>query len=832
MAVENLSPRLSPEKQLDILKRGAVDIIDEGELLDKLKKGLPLRVKAGFDPSKPDLHLGHSLLIRKLRQFQELGHIAHFIVGDWTACVGDPSGQNKTRPSLSFEEAQKNAQTYMEQATKANFEAKKDLSDEERLILRFFKRLDPAKTERSYNSNWLDKLSLKEFILKISSKFTVARQLERNDFSLRYKDKKPIGLHEFLYPLLQAYDSVQIEADVELGGTDQLFNLLLGRELQKEFGQKPQTVLTLPLLEGIDSRRGAKQHSPESAEIQQGAKQHSLESADPRQGAKQHSLESADPRQGAKQHSLESADPRQGAKQHSLESADPRQGAKQHSPESADPRQGAKQHSLESAETRQGAKQHSPESADPRQGAKQHSLESADPRQGAKQHSLESADPRQGAKQHSLESADPRQGAKQHSLESADPRQGAKPQTTHSKQNMMKSQNIKTENWNMPDAWKMSKSLNNAISFNDRPKDIYGKTMKISDELLIHYWDLFTDGKRKLEEPFQAKSLHPKKEKEKLAWLLVCSFYGEDEANQAQKDFQQVFAKRGLPDQIPEEQDLLCQPNLKNQRKPIGLTDYKKQDLSHQTNLKNQLSKETKTPKKSNPANIKASQPIWLTDPRSPKQHVPNKEKKPEKTKIYSPKSKDKKEISVCGLIKEAGLSLSKSEARRGILSGAVRKDGKKLTDPNETVILKKGDEFLLSFGKRKFKRVNLKWEKIHDLKAYLVYRQIKEGENRKPFHKQLAEDNDLKKPFHKQLAEDNNLKKLFREQLAEDNHFKNYISLDSIKLKIENYKFLDTSGKEGLSGYSKQSEEVFSEFKARSLSEIKEAIKSEEKKT
>ena len=537
MFIEKLSPRLSAEEQYKILSSGTVDLINKEELFNKLKTKKALRIKAGFDPSKPDIHLGHSLLINKLRQFQELGHKVFFVVGDFTACVGDPSGQNKTRPTLSFQEAQDNAKTYIDQVTKENFETSKNLEKDNVRLFSFFKRLDPKKTECRYNSEWLDQTSLRDFILSVCSKFTVARQLERNDFSLRYKSGKPIGLHEFFYPVLQAYDSVKLEADVELGGTDQLFNLLLGRDLQEQYGQSPQVVLTLPLLEGLDAK-------------------------------------------------------------------------------------------------------------------------------------------------------------------------------------------ISGDNWNQPGTRKMSKSLNNAISFNDPPKEIYGKVMKISDDLLVRWWNLFTEGQTDLKKLFQSRGINPKIKKEELAWLLVCSLYGEDKADKAQKEFAKVFSNKGLPDHIPEHQDLLGK--------------------------------------------------------------------------------EDKREIGVCQLIKELELSPSSSEARRGILAGAVRKDNKeKITDPNKKITLKKDEEFLLSFGRRKFKTVNLKWEKIHDLKAYLAYRKIKESKS----------------------------KEQICEELSQDKNFKDKkISLDSIKLKVENYKYLDSKGEKGLEHCSILSRKVFEEYKDKSMPEIEQETKKYER--
>lgn len=218
------------ETQLDLIKRGADEVLVEAELVEKLKSGKPLRVKAGFDPTAPDLHLGHTVLINKLRHFQELGHHVMFLIGDFTGMIGDPTGKNATRPPLSREQVLQNAQTYREQV---------------------FKILDPAKTEICFNSSWFDTLGAAGLI-KVAAQHTVARMLERDDFSKRYAGNQPIAIHEFLYPLCQGYDSVAMRADVELGGTDQKFNLLVGRELQKHYGQAPQCILTMPLLEGLD----------------------------------------------------------------------------------------------------------------------------------------------------------------------------------------------------------------------------------------------------------------------------------------------------------------------------------------------------------------------------------------------------------------------------------------------------------------------------------------------------------------------------------------------------------------------------------------------------
>ncbi|HLW24992.1 MAG TPA: tyrosine--tRNA ligase [Steroidobacteraceae bacterium] len=218
------------DEQLKELKRGAVDLIHEAELRRKIIRGKPLRVKAGFDPTAPDLHLGHTVLINKLRQFQQLGHQVIFLIGDFTGMIGDPTGKNATRPRLSSEEIAANARTYQEQ---------------------IFKILDPERTSIDFNSRWMGAMSAAGLI-ELAAKHTVARMLERDDFSKRYKGGQPIAIHEFLYPLVQGYDSVALQADVELGGTDQKFNLLVGRQLQEAYGQEPQVVLTTPLLEGLD----------------------------------------------------------------------------------------------------------------------------------------------------------------------------------------------------------------------------------------------------------------------------------------------------------------------------------------------------------------------------------------------------------------------------------------------------------------------------------------------------------------------------------------------------------------------------------------------------
>jgi len=221
---------ISADEQLSELKRGASEILLESELLTKLKRGRPLRIKAGFDPTAPDLHLGHTVLINKMRRFQDFGHDVIFLIGDFTGLIGDPSGRNATRPPLTPEDVQANAKTYQEQ---------------------IFKILDPARTRVDFNSRWMSQLGSAGMI-QLAARSTVARMLERDDFSKRYKGGQPIAIHEFLYPLVQGYDSVALQADVELGGTDQKFNLLMGRQLQEAYGQEPQIVLTMPLLEGLD----------------------------------------------------------------------------------------------------------------------------------------------------------------------------------------------------------------------------------------------------------------------------------------------------------------------------------------------------------------------------------------------------------------------------------------------------------------------------------------------------------------------------------------------------------------------------------------------------
>ncbi|WP_373999194.1 tyrosine--tRNA ligase [Bdellovibrio bacteriovorus] len=221
---------LDPREQLERIKFGVAEFINDEDMLKKLKKGKPLNIKLGADPTRPDIHIGHTVVINKLRTFQELGHKVYFLIGDFTAMIGDPSGKNTTRPMLTREEIEENGRTYAKQ---------------------IFKILDPEKTEIVYNSSWIGKMTPQDFI-KMSAQYTVARMLEREDFTKRYRSGTPIGIHEFLYPLTQGYDSVALKADVELGGTDQKFNLLVGRDMQGSYGQEAQCILTMPILEGID----------------------------------------------------------------------------------------------------------------------------------------------------------------------------------------------------------------------------------------------------------------------------------------------------------------------------------------------------------------------------------------------------------------------------------------------------------------------------------------------------------------------------------------------------------------------------------------------------
>ena len=221
---------MTPDEQLPELERGAHEVLLAEDLIRKLRRGTPLRVKAGFDPTAPDLHLGHTVLLNKMRQFQQFGHEVIFLIGDFTGLIGDPTGRNQTRPPLTPEAVQANARTYEQQV---------------------FKILDPDRTRVEFNSRWLSEMPAAEFV-RLAAQYTVARMLERDDFAKRYKRGLPIAIHEFLYPLAQGYDSVALRADVELGGTDQKFNLLVGRQLQSAYGQEPQVVLTVPLLEGTD----------------------------------------------------------------------------------------------------------------------------------------------------------------------------------------------------------------------------------------------------------------------------------------------------------------------------------------------------------------------------------------------------------------------------------------------------------------------------------------------------------------------------------------------------------------------------------------------------
>jgi tyrosyl-tRNA synthetase len=330
----------TPSEQLKELKRGTVDIVSEADLLKKLEKSYkdnaPLRIKAGFDPTRPDLHLGHTVLMNKMKQFQDLGHQVIFLVGDFTAMIGDPTGKNETRPPLTRDEVKKNAETYVNQVGKI---------------------LDLAKIELSWNASWFDKFGAADFI-RLSSQYTVARMLERDDFEKRYKSGVPIALHEFLYPLVQGYDSVALKADVELGGTDQRFNLLVGRDLQKSYGQEPQCIMTMPLLEGLDGVN------------------------------------------------------------------------------------------------------------------------------------------------------------------------------------------------------KMSKSLDNYIGVEDSPRDMFGKTMRVSDELMVRYYELLTDittaDLEKLKADMKAGAVNPRNAKVNLAKIFVARFHGADAAQAAEDEFNRIFVNKGVPDEMPE----------------------------------------------------------------------------------------------------------------------------------------------------------------------------------------------------------------------------------------------------------------------------------------
>ena len=398
-----------PERQLEKICLNSVDCISKEELLKKLQKSFkekkPLRVKAGFDPSRPDLHLGHVVLLNKLKVFQDLGHHVIFLIGDFTAQIGDPSGLDKTRPLLGKEEVKTNSKTYSRQV---------------------FKILDKKKTEVCFNSSWMDKMSGKNLI-ELAGQYTVARMLERDDFSKRFKSNQSICLHEFLYPLVQGYDSVVLKSDVELGATDQLFNLLVGRELQKKQGQEPQCVLTFPLLEGLDGVR------------------------------------------------------------------------------------------------------------------------------------------------------------------------------------------------------KMSKSYDNYIAIEDSPKDIFGRIMKLSDELMIRYYELLTDENVvELKKKLQSGAKHPMEAKIELACFFVECFHDSSAAEKAKREFQNIFSRKEMPSDIKQ----FISPPVEN---------------------------------------------LWI-----------------------------------CHLIHRAGLSPSTSEARRLVDSRAVDIDGKKVEDSNLKMTLKKGEEFILKVGKRRFVKVKV----------------------------------------------------------------------------------------------------------------------------
>jgi len=338
---------MQPKEQLKLLKKGVVDFVSEEELLKKLQKSFdenkPLRIKAGFDPSRPDLHLGHTVVFNKMKQFQDLGHQVIFLIGDFTATIGDPTGKNETRPPLTTEEVREYAKTYAEQV---------------------YKILDSKKTEVAYNGTWLNKFTPQDFI-KLAAQYTVSRIMERDDFSKRFAERRPISIHEFLYPLVQGYDSVALKSDVELGGSDQKFNLLVGREIQKSYGQAPQCIMTMPILEGLD---------------------------------------------------------------------------------------------------------------------------------------------------------------------------GVK---------------------------KMSKSYDNYIGVNESPRDMFGKTLRISDELMFRYYELLTDKTideiEQMKQDMKSGKLHPKKIKVDLAKTLVTRFHSQAAADQAEKEFEEVFVNKGLPSDIPEKKVQVAQ---------------------------------------------------------------------------------------------------------------------------------------------------------------------------------------------------------------------------------------------------------------------------------
>lgn len=327
---------LSPQEQLERIKFGVAEFISDEDLLKKLKKGKPLNIKLGADPTRPDIHIGHTVVLNKLKTFQDLGHKVQFLIGDFTAAIGDPTGKSTTRPMLTREEIEENGRTYAKQ---------------------IFKILDPEKTEIVYNSHWMNKLTPAEFI-KMAAQYTVAQMLERDDFTKRYRSGTPIAIHEFLYPLTQGYDSVHLKSDVELGGTDQKFNLLVGRQMQSSYGQESQCVLTMPILEGIDG------------------------------------------------------------------------------------------------------------------------------------------------------------------------------------------------------VHKMSKSLDNYISVVDTPKDMFGKTMRISDDLMYRWYELLTDigaqGLSQLRTDVAEKRKHPREVKVNLAKFLIKRFHSEAAAQAAEDEFNRIFVEKGLPDEVPE----------------------------------------------------------------------------------------------------------------------------------------------------------------------------------------------------------------------------------------------------------------------------------------
>ena len=533
-----------------------------------------------------------------------------------------------------------------------------------------------------YNSEWFDKVSLKNFILQITSQFNLARQLEREDFKKRFKEKKSISLHELFYPILQAYDSKELQADVELGGTDQLFNLLLGRELQEKEGQTPQVALTLPLLKGITRTR------TKWKEI------HDLKAYLVYRKIK----DKGEDKETLCDDLAEDKD------------------FKNHIP-------------LSSIKLKIGNYKY-------------------------------------------LDTK--KEGLPNYSKQSEEVYKNYKDRTIPEIEKAIKE--CEEPNWIIEGADKMSKSLDNAISFNEESKDMYGKVMSISDERLAEWWNLFTEGTEDITALFVDKKINPKEKKQELAWLLVCSFHGEERANKEEKIW-----------------------NLKKHEKNLWALN-KKEEESIQS-----LKKHEKK--------------LWVLNHNQEydllKKEWHEKDQKDDfLLNIHNELKKiTKKTEKIVELLKETELASSKSEARRKVQEGAVKiqyeeeTEPQKVTDPDQEIPVykdKRGKDFMLSLGKRKLKRINTKWYPVHDLKAYLVYRKMKDrGEDKEALCKDLDKDKD----------------------------FKAYISVDSINLKIENYRYLDTKEK-GLPNYSKQSEEIHKKYKDSEIQEIEQTIESLEQAT